>query len=42
VIALLALLAVAACGIAATIVALVRDGYGRVPTRSDYDSSRSA
>jgi hypothetical protein len=42
VIALLALLALAAWVVPATVVAITRDGYGKVPTRSDYESSRSA
>ena len=39
---LLALLALAAWAIPATIVEIARDGYRRVPTRADYESSRSA
>lgn len=40
-IALLALLALSAWAIAATVVTISRDGHHRIPTRSDY-SSRSA
>ena len=40
--ALLALLGFAAWAVPAYLVTIARDGYRRVPTRSDYDSSRSA
>jgi len=39
---LLALLAIAAWAVPATIVTITRDGYRQVPTRADYESSRSA
>lgn len=39
---LLALVALAAWAVPATVVAIARDGYRRVPTRHDYESSRSA
>jgi hypothetical protein len=39
---LLALLAIAAWAIPATVVAITRDGYRQAPVRLDYESSRSA
>jgi len=42
VIFLLALLALLAWSVPATIVIMARDGYRRVPTRADYESSRPA
>jgi hypothetical protein len=39
---LLALLALAAWAVPATVVAITRDGYRQVPMRADYESSRSA
>ena len=39
---LLALLALAAWAVPATVLAIARDGYRQLPTRSDYESSRSA
>lgn len=39
---LLALLALLAWSVPATIVIMARDGYRRVPTRADYESSRPA
>ncbi|MEO6115486.1 MAG: hypothetical protein ABIP33_03790 [Pseudolysinimonas sp.] len=39
---LLALLALTAWAVPATIVAIARDGYGQAPTKPDYESSRSA
>lgn len=39
---LLALLALAAWTIPATVVAITRDGYRPVPVQTDYESSRSA
>ncbi|HEY4224356.1 MAG TPA: hypothetical protein VGM70_00915 [Pseudolysinimonas sp.] len=41
-IALLALSAVALWASLATVAVVARDGYGPVPTRADYESSRSA
>ncbi len=41
-IALLALTALALWASLATVVVVARDGYGPVPTRSDYESSPSA
>lgn len=41
-IVVLALLAVAAWAVPATVVAIAHDGYRQVPTRLDYESSRSA
>ncbi len=41
-IGLLALLALAAWAVPATVVAIARDGYRQVPTLEDYESSRSA
>ena len=41
-IVLLALLALSAWAVPATVVAIVRDGYRALPTRADYESSRSA
>ena len=38
----LALLALAAWAVPATIVVIARDGYRPVPTKPDYESSRSA
>jgi hypothetical protein len=40
VIAVLALLALGAWAVPAMIVTIVRDGYRRMPTRSQYESSR--
>jgi hypothetical protein len=42
VIALLALAALAVWASLATVVVVARDGYRPIPTRADYDSSRSA
>jgi len=42
VIFLLALLALLVWSVPATIVIIARDGYRRVPTRADYESSRPA
>jgi hypothetical protein len=42
VIVLLALLALAAWAVPATVVVIARDGYRQVPTVPDYESSRSA
>jgi len=39
---LLALLAIAAWAVPATVVAIARDGYRQLPARHDYESSRSA
>ena len=39
---LLALLALLVWSVPATIVIIARDGYRRVPTRADYESSRPA
>jgi hypothetical protein len=41
-IVLLALLALTAWAVPATVVAIVRDGYRSIPTVADYESSRSA
>ena len=41
-IALLALAALAVWASLATVVVVARDGYRPIPTRWDYDSSRSA
>lgn len=41
-IVLLALLALSAWAVPATIVAIVRDGYRRQPTMTGYESFRSA
>ena len=41
-IALLALAALAVWASLATVVVVARDGYRPIPTRADYDSSRSA
>ena len=41
-IVLLALLALTAWAVPATVVTIARDGYRQVPTRADYESSRSA
>jgi hypothetical protein len=41
-IALLALAGLAVWASLATVVVVARDGYRPIPTRSDYDSSRSA
>jgi hypothetical protein len=38
----LALIGLAAWAVPATVVAIARDGYRQVPTRRDYESSRSA
>jgi len=39
---LLALLALGAWAVPATVVAIVRDGYRQLPALADYESSRSA
>jgi len=39
---LLALVAITAWAVPATIVAITRDGYHQVSVRPDYESSRSA
>ena len=41
-IVLLALLALSAWAVPATVVAIVRDGYRQQPTVTDYESFRSA
>jgi len=41
-IVLLALLAIILWAVPATVVAIARDGYRQLPTRSDYESFRSA
>ena len=41
-IALLALAAIALWASLATVVVVARDGYRPIPTRNDYESSRSA
>ena len=40
--ALLALAGLAVWASLATVVVVARDGYRPIPTRADYDSSRSA